>query len=111
MPAQATDRRFDVNRGRDGTFVNLEYAVPGAEWRSELAAYPGLKPSPIQQACGDWCSHFNHALPGESHYVATDQITIDDNGTHTYRRTVRVIPDAASGKTWMLWSNDRPPGL
>ena len=111
IPSSAMDRSFSIDSGRDGTFVHLEYAIPVNNWRSYLNAYPNLEISLVNAGCRDWCSHFGHPLPGESHFFATDRITIDDNGDHEYQRSVRVVPDATSGKAWILWANDRPPGL
>jgi hypothetical protein len=107
IPASARDIQSEVNSGRDGSFVQLEFTVPNDEWEGYVSQYPTIELVRSETSCIQ-CSHFSReGKDGKPYYRGSDEIDMTDNGHTTWIRNLSVIPGEPSGRSWIIWSNSR----
>ncbi|MDL9948963.1 hypothetical protein QSJ19_25965 [Gordonia sp. ABSL11-1] len=105
VPASAQNVQSAVDSGRDGTFVNLEFTIPTDQWTQYAANYPTISLTRNKGSCVE-CSHFSREEKlGKPYYHGSDEIVVDDNGGHSSQRKLIAIPDGATNRTWIVWSN------
>ncbi|MEE3851778.1 hypothetical protein VZC37_15655 [Gordonia sp. LSe1-13] len=105
LPASAQDTQSDIATGRDGTFVNLEFTIPTDTWNQYVAQYPTITLTQSEASCVE-CSYFSREeRSGKPFYYGSDEIQINHNGEQQTTRKLTVIPDEATGRTWIIWSN------